>query len=152
MAYGPTGSGKTYSMLGLGWEDCEEEDNDLGEERGEEIDMEYRGRGSRQPDHENSSKENINKLSGMIEDNGQQRFTEMNIIEESLSLGVIPRAISDLFKALEEQTTSKENFNYSISCVFMQIYNEKIYDLLQDKKRKRPLSIKVSKNLFQFLS
>lgn len=58
--------------------------------------------------------------------------------------GIVPRAIADLISLLETTSNEKPSMDYSIHCQFMQIYNEKIYDLMQDKKRENPLQIKES--------
>ncbi|KAG9408014.1 hypothetical protein AC1031_021252 [Aphanomyces cochlioides] len=52
------------------------------------------------------------------------------------SWGIIPRALCQLVEA----TTA--NTSCSISCAYLQIYNEKIFDLLTDKKRQKPLALR----------
>ncbi len=49
--------------------------------------------------------------------------------------GIIPRSITTLFN-------SKKSSNYTFYCSFLQIYNEKLYDLLQDPNREKPLNIR----------
>ncbi|CAD8103063.1 unnamed protein product [Paramecium sonneborni] len=51
--------------------------------------------------------------------------------------GIIPRVIFGLFENLPQ--------NFYIYCSFLQIYNEKIYDLLQDHKIPVPLNLHQSK-------
>jgi hypothetical protein len=52
--------------------------------------------------------------------------------------GIIPRTISEIF--------SNTNLNkYTIYCSFIQIYNEKLYDLLQDPDIEHPLIIREDK-------
>ena len=57
--------------------------------------------------------------------------------------GVIPRSVHELFSVLEEASQkSSGDLDYSVHCQFMQIYNEKIYDLLADKNMARPLPLR----------
>jgi hypothetical protein len=51
-----------------------------------------------------------------------------------VSRGVIPRCVSLLFETLREGRT--------FYCSFLQIYNDKLFDLLQDPTRQRPLLIR----------
>jgi hypothetical protein len=49
-------------------------------------------------------------------------------------LGVIPRAISEVFDKIQKQaSTAKVARIVSIKCSFYQIYNERVYDLLNPK-------------------
>ncbi|ETV86146.1 hypothetical protein H257_02604 [Aphanomyces astaci] len=52
------------------------------------------------------------------------------------SWGIIPRALIQLV----DSTVS--NRDCTISCAYLQIYNEKIFDLLTDKKRQKPLMLR----------
>ena len=45
--------------------------------------------------------------------------------------GVIPRSLCDLFAFLDGRAAESERFEFAVNCQIMQIYNEKIYDLLQ---------------------
>lgn len=45
--------------------------------------------------------------------------------------GVIPRAVDDLFLLLADHAA--EGTTAIVHCAYMQIYNDKIYDLLQDR-------------------
>ncbi|KAM3129091.1 hypothetical protein pb186bvf_018803 [Paramecium bursaria] len=75
----------------------------------------------------------------------QQANVQMNhqatFIEEMHSdlnhSGIIPRTIYSVFNMLPQ--------NYYVYCSFLQIYNEKIYDLLQDHRIPQPLQIHESK-------
>jgi len=51
-----------------------------------------------------------------------------NIEEDQLYSGVIPRMINALFKELDKEENKASKF--TVYCSFLQIYNEKIYDLL----------------------
>ena len=63
-------------------------------------------------------------------------------VTESEKAGLLPRCLEDLFSQLETNAASNEHYIYSIQCQFMQIYNEKIFDLVLDKKKQIPLAIK----------
>lgn len=63
--------------------------------------------------------------------------------------GVIPRAMHDLFVALEAQqpcATSESSTKTIVYCSFVQIYNEQLYDMLRDSGRNRPLEIHEDSN------
>lgn len=51
--------------------------------------------------------------------------------------GIIPRCISELFNKVKQ-----EDAGVTVYCSFVQIYNEKIYDLFQDPRQQNPLSIR----------
>jgi hypothetical protein len=44
--------------------------------------------------------------------------------------GVIPRAISEIFEQMEKEKNAEMGVFFSVYCSFMEIYNEKIYDIL----------------------
>jgi hypothetical protein len=52
--------------------------------------------------------------------------------------GLIPRAIKDLFAAVEV-LKSQGTRRVSVSCSYLQLYNEKIYDLLNTDTYKRKI-------------
>jgi hypothetical protein len=131
MAYGQTGSGKTYSMYGRGFGDAELTVNHSLAENSVEL-----GTGP-----------------FMV----PGKYADIGIDLDSDNYGVAPRAIADLFQLLElrhgpastifaDSTTGgtelEGKFSYSVQCQLMQIYNEKIYDLLQDKRRENPLQLR----------
>lgn len=45
--------------------------------------------------------------------------------------GIVPRAVCDLFDVLRE--ASAEGTSAVVSCSYLQIYNDKLYDLLADR-------------------
>jgi hypothetical protein len=114
-AYGQTGSGKTYTMFGQHWEDNARGQNTIGSLR----------------------------FDGDID-----RF-----LRDKERLGIIPRSIEYIFTDLErmvaERMDSMEDMHadpgFTVYCSFLQIYNEKLYDLLQDKDQSRPLVIREDK-------
>ena len=55
-------------------------------------------------------------------------------------VGIIPRCVSELFQQIKNQA-----LKVTIYCSFLQIYNEKLYDLLQDTYTKNPLQIREEK-------
>ena len=110
-------------MLGKGWEGADQDEGVYGSK-----------------DVSGDDETALESKTGVLEGN---LSNQLNIGDDSLS-GVVPRAICDLFHALERKEDAHQSFNHSIHCTFMQIYNEKIYDLLQDKKRQNPLVIKES--------
>lgn len=56
-------------------------------------------------------------------------------LEDSESFGIIPNSIETLFSLVSGSPVT-------VYCSFLQIYNEKLYDLLQDPKRDKPLRIR----------
>ena len=121
MAYGQTSSGKTYSMFGKDWTD------------GLSI---HKRINHNVANNTNTTSNDVNSNTRAIPDNEQQQriFTE--------DFGVVPRCINDLFQSLNTLSNSNKHFEYTIHCHIMQIYNEKVYDLIQDKYRKNPLTIR----------
>jgi hypothetical protein len=60
-------------------------------------------------------------------------------------LGIIPRAIDDTFNGILNLCEKDPTTKFTVYCSFLQIYNEKLYDLLQDKKSNNPLGIREDK-------
>ncbi|KAF0682587.1 Aste57867_25294 [Aphanomyces stellatus] len=73
---------------------------------------------------------------GMDEAERATRGSTPDVTLFAPSWGIIPRALCQLV-----ETTAK-SAQCSISCAYVQIYNEKIFDLLTDKKRQRPLGLR----------
>ncbi|XP_058445370.1 chromosome-associated kinesin KIF4 [Malaya genurostris] len=65
--------------------------------------------------------------------------------DEDATMGVIPRAINDIFHRIEETT---EEFEVTLSCSFMELYQENLYDLLSKKgtREERVVDIRESNN------
>ena len=53
-------------------------------------------------------------------------------------LGILPRSLLLLFNQLDSKV-SIGGFEYQVSCQIMQVYNDKIYDCISDKRRETPL-------------
>lgn len=53
-------------------------------------------------------------------------------------LGILPRALQCMFDEIQE----KQLTDYSLHFSMMQVYNEKVYDLLQDRRREHPLQVR----------
>lgn len=66
--------------------------------------------------------------------------------------GVIPRAVHDLFVAIQAQqrqqssSSSDSRTKTTVYCSFVQIYNEQLFDMLRDGGRDRPLEIHEDSN------
>ena len=73
----------------------------------------------------------------MFGSNWEESLQRANIGDQGEKHGVIPRAIYRLFEESLE--------GFSVYCSFIQIYNEKLYDLLEDVKSKNPLVIRENK-------
>ncbi|XP_024081680.1 chromosome-associated kinesin KIF4-like isoform X1 [Cimex lectularius] len=50
-----------------------------------------------------------------------------------IELGVIPRAVYDIFDTIETKT----DYSYRVTCSFLELYNESLYDLLTNKPREQ---------------
>ena len=73
----------------------------------------------------------------------QKTFYEELETDENYA-GITPRAIYTLFKAIDGGGGTTQP-KFKIFCSFLQIYNEKVYDLLQDVPKPRSLNIHESK-------
>lgn len=115
-AYGQTGSGKTYTMFGQHWDD--------------------------------NARGHQNTLGGIRFDGDIDRF-----LRDKDKLGIIPRSIEYIFTELERMelermesmVPSQGDPGFTVYCSFLQIYNEKLYDLLNDRDQSRPLVIREDK-------
>eukprot|EP00981_Chlorochromonas_danica_P002941 scaffold601_cov170-Ochromonas_danica.AAC.2 len=74
----------------------------------------------------------VNGVNGAIMSYGQtgsgKTFTMIGDAQSYEHRGIAPRAISQLFAEIASRTETE----YMVSCTFMEIYNERIYDLLSD--------------------
>lgn len=61
-------------------------------------------------------------------------------LDNPVSHGVIPRAVQQLFQDLAVDMDRGHSF--TVLCSFVQIYNERVFDLLQDDSHSQPLSIR----------
>lgn len=68
---------------------------------------------------------------------GQNTIASIADVSSTLERGIIPRCVADLFEKIR-----RDDVSVSVYVSFVQIYNEKIYDLLQDPKQKKPLNIR----------
>lgn len=118
-AYGQTGSGKTFTMFGPHWDD------NMGY-GGQSTIISYQmgGLGS-------SFKSQYN--------GGADPF-----LQDQQQFGIIPRSIERLFQGLQ-QMQSRSNISYTVYCSFLQIYNEKLFDLFQDRESNKALNIREDK-------
>lgn len=66
-----------------------------------------------------------------------------NVKDDRYFSGLIPRMIFDIFREIDTQEKKAES--YTVYCCFLQIYNEKVYDLLQDKFATNALEIRENK-------
>jgi len=60
----------------------------------------------------------------------------------SEDIGVVPRSVASLFSTLDARAADNEDFTFNVTCQVLQIYNERIYDLLTDKARENPLQMR----------
>ena len=65
------------------------------------------------------------------------------LAENSSDWGIIPRAVQFLFDRLVAASAEDDTFTFSVTCSFMQIYNENLVDLLQDGVRRRGPSLQI---------
>ncbi|GAB5369021.1 hypothetical protein AAMO2058_001369500 [Amorphochlora amoebiformis] len=76
--------------------------------------------------------------------------TMMGVSGHKTLQGIIPRAIDHLFREISSETESGNQFVLAVS--YMEIYNEKVYDLLKRKKKRlssrKPLEIRLNKTGF----
>ncbi len=55
--------------------------------------------------------------------------------------GIVPRCINDIFKFSARSSSSSSRMNFSVFVSFIQVYNEQVYDMLDDAERMKPLTI-----------
>jgi hypothetical protein len=103
MAYGQTGSGKTYTMYGSGWEEATAQ-LDASNKLNRSTELKP-GEGIAKLDQDDISVNDPLDESSMV-------------ITDDEGLGVIPRAVADLFRVLEEKAAENSKLDYSISKSF----------------------------------
>jgi hypothetical protein len=79
-----------------------------------------------------------NAISKHSKQQHQNTFFEDLLSDENYA-GLIPRTIFGLFEEIKAYTSEKGH-NFNIYCSFLQIYNEKIYDLLQVRRSSHRIS------------
>ena len=123
LAYGQTGSGKTYTMFGGDWSF-------------------------------NDSMKNVNKKKNLTKDEYNFILNKELVIDPfSETNGIIPNLIMQLFNIYNNNNQNSEennnqNANLFITCSYIQVYNEKIYDLLEqnDDIEQKKFDISTNKN------
>lgn len=101
MAYGQTGSGKTYTMYGSGWEEgVSQLESSMKLSKSMEL---KQGEGIARADADDLS------VGDLLQEESS------TVLTNDEELGVIPRAVADLFRVLEEKAAANEKFDYSIS-------------------------------------
>lgn len=103
MAYGQTGSGKTYTMYGSGWEEATAQ-LDASNKLNRSTELKP-GEGIAKLDQDDISVNDPLDESSMV-------------MTDDEGLGVIPRAVADLFRVLEEKAAENPKLDYSISKSF----------------------------------
>lgn len=94
------------------------------------------------PQWENAVQGSANNLHQYLKRNGLRK-RENNLFKNIDNYGVIPRAIQLIFDRISnEQERFGDSNKYTVYCSFLQIYNENLYDLLQDGRLKNSLKIR----------
>ena len=52
-----------------------------------------------------------------------------NFLNDSSKFGIIPKSIDEIFIELQEKIDDNPELSFTVYCSFLQIYNEKLYDL-----------------------
>jgi hypothetical protein len=63
---------------------------------------------------------------------------------DKMEEGMIPRAIKQVFSQIE-MLYKTTNLEFTVFCSFIQIYNEKLFDLFQDPDASNPLIVREDK-------
>ncbi|KAF4106894.1 kinesin-like protein KIF22 [Onychostoma macrolepis] len=61
--------------------------------------------------------------------------------------GIIPRAVKEVFKLVEAQEKEQDGWEYSISMSYLEIYNEKVLDLLSPGSQDLPIREDKDRNI-----
>lgn len=65
----------------------------------------------------------------MINNEAKQKHQQNTLLNDNVYAGLIPRVLDYIY-----QINSNKSQEYNFYCSFIQIYNEKIYDLLNESK------------------
>ena len=104
-AYGPTSSGKTYSLIGKGFDDAFEAKLPWSQVRGD-------------------------------------------IYSQRDSWGIIPQIVENLFGRLDDDDDECSSIvSYSVRCSFMQIYHDKVHDLLASGGKSTKASLPIREDV-----
>ena len=159
LAYGQTGSGKTFSIYGKNW------DNPLATPSSSSL--AGAGNGNNNSSNSNGINNSSSSSSSSISSyNSSNRITGI----ESNDAGILPRSLVALFGQLEALAQSSSSssvnnninssnsrnlaatatgglidFEYSVSCQVIQVYNDRIYDCVSDKRLEHPLAMRDDK-------
>lgn len=137
------GSGKTFSMLGKSWTDASSNSNAAGatapsvRSSSPSISEDGEGRPD-DPDATLATHTEFTRDFAIGKEDGSGRRIDDGV-------GIIPRCLSDIYATLNDRAC-KGTIEFSIHVQVMQIYNEKIFDLLQDRRRENPLSLRENNN------
>ena len=103
--YGQTGTGKTHTMLGIDmW----------GIAAAERVTSRYY-------DHSDDSKKSR-----------KRKNKNKRTFDNRAKWGIIPNTATMVFHTLERMKEKKEIHAYTVSCTYLELYNERIYDLLSE--------------------
>lgn len=72
------------------------------------------------------------------ESNLYSRRSLAHTLDDPSTHGVIPKSVMEMFQRVSTDAENKQ----TVLCSFLQIYNERIFDLLQDSNLARPLNIR----------
>ena len=97
------------------------------------------------PRWEESAYSSTRNIEDYLRKNKGKIKQEIYAFSDQEYLGVIPRAIEDIFISIENAVISDASMKFTVYWSFLQIYNEKLYDLLQDTKSIHPLEIREDK-------
>lgn len=127
-----SGSGKTFSMLGKAWTD-----QSLSASAARTPSPGPGGGAAQEQDDSSVHTDDEDALRASVDmapGGGVRRQVDDGV-------GIIPRCLADIYDTLNDRA-SRGLIDFSIHVQVMQIYNEKIFDLLQDRRRENPLTLR----------
>lgn len=86
-----------------------------------------------------------NTLSPLINSNKFSQNHHDPFLRDQQQFGIIPRAIEALFEGLQVIQHENPTQSFTVYCSFLQIYNEKLFDLFQDRDSSKALNIREDK-------